>query len=371
MPSTDEPKIIKTTGRQPGTTQFRSGLKQPPPVAPSAALSGPASFDLVIFLWARRKFIIAITLFGALAGAIASFIVDPLFKSEVVMFPAVTNSASKSLLNNQPTGRDDILALGDEEDGEQLMQILQSVKIRDRVAEVFDLYEVYGIDEDDKHRQTELMEAYENYVSFERTRYGSIRVEVLDKDPVRAAEMANFIAAQVDTVWKEMAYERAGRGFELVKRKVQALEDDIAMMSDSMRILRQLGVHDYHTQTERYNEYLGAAILKGDRRAIDEIEERFKTLAEYGGAYVNLQDRLINDVERLSFLKMKMEMARADLEHDLPHKFVVNDAQPADKKSYPIRWLFVVLSGVSAFLLALLLIVVQENIKKVRPGYER
>ncbi len=370
MPSTDEPKIIKTTGRQPGTTQFRSGLKPTVPSTPIAVSNEP-SFDLVIFLWARRKFILAITLLGALAGAIAAFVVDPLFKSEVVMFPAVTNSASKSLLNNQVTGRDDILALGDEEDSEQLMQILHSVKIRDRVANRFDLYTVYGIDKDDKHRKTELADAYENYVTFERTRYGSVRVEVLDEDPERAAQMANFIAAQVDTVWKEMAYERAGRGFEIVKRKVESLEADIAQMSDSMRGLRQLGIHDYHTQTERYNEYLGAAILKGDQRAIGEIEDRFKTLAEFGGTYVLLQDRLINEVERLTFLKMKLEMARADLENDMPHKFVVNEAQPADKKSYPIRWLFVAISAVSAFLLALLLIVVQENIKKIRPAHER
>ena len=63
---------------------------------------------------------------------------------------------------------------------------------------------------------------------------------------------------------------------------------------------------------------------------------------------------------------MKLEQAQADLESDLPHKFVVNAAQPADKKSYPIRWLVVAISGVSALLLALLLIIVKENVKKIR-----
>ena len=58
--------------------------------------------------------------------------------------------------------------------------------------------------------------------------------------------------------------------------------------------------------------------------------------------------------------------AQADLESDLPHKFVVNRAQPADKKAYPIRWLVVAISGIAALLLALLLIVVQENVKKIR-----
>jgi hypothetical protein len=142
------------------------------------------------------------------------------------------------------------------------------------------------------------------------------------------------------------------------------------MMTDSMRVLRELGVHDYRTQTERYNEYMGAAIVKGDQRAVKEFEERFKVLAQYGGAYVWLEDRLSAEIKRLSVLRMKLEQAQADMESDLPHKFVVNRAQPADKKAYPIRWLVVVMSTVSAFLIALLLIVVQENIKKIRATYE-
>ncbi len=369
MRSTEEPKIIKTTGRQPGTTTFRSSIRETGPVAESSALAEP-SFDLVVFLWFRRKFILGITLLGLLGGVIAAFVITPLYQSEVIMFPAITNSPSKALLSEQSTGRDDILALGDEEDSEQLLQILHSDKVRDRVAKAFDLYSVYEIEGDSKHRNTELRKAYDRHITFEHTKFSSVRVEVLDKDPERAALIANFISDQVDTVWKEMAMERAGKGYELVKRKVDQLQTEISVMADSMRMLRELGVHDYHTQTERYNEYMGAAIVKGDQRAVREFEDRFKVLAQYGGAYVTLQDRMFNETKRLSVLRMKLEQAQADLESNLPHKFIVNLAQPADKKSYPIRWLIVAISGISALLLALLLIVVQENVKKIRTSYE-
>ncbi|MBL7980439.1 MAG: hypothetical protein JNL52_01385 [Flavobacteriales bacterium] len=327
---------------------------------------GPASFDLVLFLWARRRLIIGITALGLVAGVVAAYVITPLYRSEVIMFPAITNSASKALLNEQTTGRDDILALGDEEDSEQLLQMLNSDKVRDRVARKFDLMEVYKIKSDSKHKNSELAEAFKEHIKFEYTKFSSVRVEVLDPKAERAADIANYIADQVDSVWKDMAQERAEKGFRLVDTKVKQLEADIRQMADSMRILRELGVHDYHTQTERYNEYLGAAIVKGDQRAVKEFEERFKVLAQYGGAYVTLQDRLFNETKRLSVLKMKQEQAQADLESDLPHKFVVNRAQPADKKAYPIRWLVVAISGIAALLLALLLIVVQENVKKIR-----
>ncbi|MCB9170888.1 MAG: hypothetical protein H6594_11110 [Flavobacteriales bacterium] len=325
-----------------------------------------ASFDLVLFLWARRRMILTITLLGAIAGVIAAFVIRPLYKSEVILFPAITNSASKALLNEQATGRDDILALGDEEDAEQLLQVLNSDEIRDRTAKRFDLERAYRIKPDSKYRRTELVKAYARHITFEYTKFGSVRVEVLHPQPDTAAMIANFIADQVDTVWREMNHERAEIGYRLVKEKVDALQKEIEQMEDSMAVLRGLGVQDYHTQTERYNEYLGAAILKGDQRAIKEFEDRFKVLAQYGGAYVTLQDRQFNEVKRLSVLRMKLEQAEADRESDLPHKFVVNRAQPADKKSYPVRWLVVTVSTVSAFLLALLLIVVQENVKKIR-----
>lgn len=324
------------------------------------------SFDLVVFLWRKRRLIIGITLLGAIAGVIAAYVIRPLFKSEVILFPAITNSVSKALLSEQSTGRDDILALGDEEDAEQLLQILNSDLVRERSAERFELMKVYRIKPDDPHKNSDLREAYEDHIKFEYTKFGSVRVEVLDEDPQRAADIANFIADQVDSVWRDMARERAMKGFTLVKTKVQELQGQIEQMEDSMRTLRSLGVQDYHTQTERYNEYLGAAILKGDQRAVKEFEDRFKVLAQYGGAYVTLQDRQFNEVKRLSVLRMKLEQAQADLESDLPHKFVVNKAFAADRKSYPVRWLVVAISTVSALLFALLLIIIQENVRKVR-----
>lgn len=327
------------------------------------------SFDLVVFLWRKRRMIIGITLLGAIAGVVAAFVIRPLYKSEVILFPAITNSVSKALLSEQSTGRDDILALGDEEDAEQLLQILNSDLVRERSAARFDLMAVYRIKPDDPHKNSDLREAYEDHIKFEYTKFGSVRVEVLDEEPQRAADIANFIADQVDSVWRDMARERASKGFALVKSKVEELQGQIEQMEDSMRILRGLGVQDYHTQTERYNEYLGAAILKGDQRAVKEFEDRFKVLAQYGGAYVTLQDRQFNELKRLSVLRMKLEQAQADLESDLPHKFVVNKAFPADRKSYPVRWLVASVSTISALLLALLLIVVQENIKKIRVSY--
>lgn len=324
------------------------------------------SFDLILYLWRKRRLLIGITLLGFVGGVVAALAIPPQYKSQVILFPAITNSVSKALLSEQSTGRDDILALGDEEDAEQLLQILHSDLVSDRTAKRFDLMKVYRIDPDSKHKHSELREAYADHVDFEYTKFGSIRVSILDRDPQRAADMANFITEQVDSAWKDMARERALKGYRIVKESVDKLTAEIAMIQDSMAVLRSLGVQDYHSQAERYNEYLGAAIVAGNQRAIDEFNRRFDILAKYGGAYVTMQDRQFNEVKRLSMLRLKLEQAQADLENDLPHKFVVNRGFPADRKSYPIGWLVVLIGTASAFLFALLLVVAQDKVRKIR-----
>jgi hypothetical protein len=259
--------------------------------------------------------------------------------------------------------------LGDEEDAEQLLQILNSDQVRDRTAARFDLMQVYRIKPESEHRNSELRDAYEGHVKFEYTKFGSVRVEVMDPEPQRAADMANFIAAQTDSVWNEMAHERALKGYRIVKDGVDQLTAEITQMEDSMAVLRSLGVQDYHTQAERYNEYLGAAIVKGDQRAINAFDERFAVLAKYGGAYVTLQDKQFNEMKRLSVLRMKLEQAQADLDSDLPHKFTVNDAYPADRKSWPVWWLLIPGFGLGAFILAVVLLAVGERFSKLRVSH--
>lgn len=339
-------------------------------MANGANKHGDNSFDLAIFLWRRRRFLIGMALLGLVGGIVATLVVTPRYKSEVILFPAITNSVSKALLSEQSTGRDDILALGDEEDAEQLLQILHSDMVRERTSERFDLMNVYRIKPDSKHRNSELRDAYEGHVKFEYTKFGSVRVTVRDSDPQRAADMANYMSAQVDSVWNHMAHERALKGYRIVQESVDALTAEIKQIGDSMAVLRSLGVHDYHTQAERYNEYLGAAIVKGDQRAIKEFEKRFEVLAQYGGAYITLQDRQFNEVKRLSMLRMKLEQAKADLSSDLPHKFTVNSAFPADRKSYPVWWLMIAASMATTLILALVLIVAQENIRKIKGSHE-
>ncbi|HPB02834.1 MAG TPA: hypothetical protein PLZ67_07750, partial [Bacteroidales bacterium] len=123
---------------------------------------------------------------------------------------------------------------------------------------------------------------------------------------------------------------------------------------------------DYESQAERLYEGLAREIGNGNQRAVSQIQERLDTLAKYGSAYVSLRDGLEHDKKQLSDLKGKFEEAKVDAESSLPQKFVVDYAFKAEKKSYPVRWLIVVISTFATLLTSIILIILYENFRKFK-----
>ena len=86
-------------------------------------------------------------------------------------------------------------------------------------------------------------------------------------------------------------------------------------------------------------------------------------LGQFGGAHNSLKEQLEKENEELVKLRQKRDQTKVDVDEVLPVKFIVNDAAPAEKKTYPLRSLIVLISTVSSLLLCLLMIVVAEQWK--------
>ena len=112
-------------------------------------------------------------------------------------------------------------------------------------------------------------------------------------------------------------------------------------------------------------EQLGIAIVKNNQSAVNQIQERLDKLSKYGGAYVALRDLLEFETERLSQIRTRYEQAKVDATANLENKFIVNKAYPAEKKSYPIRWLIVFVSVVATELFAIILILIKDSLNKI------
>lgn len=315
--------------------------------------------DLLVFLWKKKWILLIISFTAAIIAAIASLMMTELFRSTAIVFPAATSTVSFSEQRNAKASSMDF---GEEDQAEQLLQILQSSRVRNRIIAKYDLLNYYEIGEDDKNKNFKLGKMYDAHIRFERTRYGSILIDVLDKNPEQAAAIANDIVHLIDTVKNDMVKERTVPAYEIVKRKYQYLESEKKMLEDSINKLAQLGVV---SSESRANLFTSLTTVKSQADH-DYIRAKIDVNMKYGALYDGLVELREFKTDKLTTLETTYEQAESDANVDFNHKFVVEWAVTADKKAKPIRWIVVVVSTFGAFAAGVLLLLIKAKIEELR-----
>jgi hypothetical protein len=290
-------------------------------------------------------------------------LIAPKYKSTVILFPTASSSISQSLMTESQQKKE-ILKFGEEEDVEQLMQILLSTEIRNRIIEKYNLFDHYGIDKKSSYPYSTIYKEYDNNITISRTEYMSIKIEVLDISPDTAALIANDIAALVDSTFYRMQKERAQKAYNIVEKEFFSQKAKIKEIEDSLKALSELGVIDVKSQTEMYSEQHAIAMAAGNYKGVDEMQKKLDILAQYGSIQSILKEQMFEEVKKIAVIEAKYVEARIDLEQNLPNKYIVNSAEKAERKSYPIRWLIVTVSLFSTFLFSLILLIILDRLKK-------
>jgi len=322
--------------------------------------------NMIIFLYTKRKPILIITIFAAIASIIISLVIENEFKSTVVIYPASTSSVSKALLTDMSRAPKDILKFGEEEETEQLMQILHSDEIKAKIIIKYQLMQHYRINLNDKYSKTKLLKEYDSKISFKKTQYQAIEITVYDTDNEMAANIANDITIILDSVYNRVQKERAFMALEIIENQFQLEKEYISLLEDSLSVLRSLGVFDYQIQAKSYTEAHTKAIETGNVHKAKLLQEKLDILALYGSSYNSLSQLHKKEIEQLSLLKSKYEEAKVDAYQNLPHKYIVNPAQVSEKKSKPVRWIIVVFSTISAFIFSVFLMLILDSLQTVR-----
>lgn len=315
--------------------------------------------NLLVFIWRKRKVILLITGIAAVVSIVVSFLLTPLYRSTAIVFPAATSTVSFSEQRNAKASSMDF---GEDEQAEQLVQILQSSRIRNRIVDRFDLMNHYDIDADDPNKNYKLGKAYNNHIVFNRTRYGSIEIDVLDKDKELAAEIANKIVDLIDTVKNEMVRERTVPAFDINRRKKEQLEKEKDAILAEMDSLSQIGVVSIEGRANlfsAYNESKNAADREFFKKQID-------INLKYGARFDGLEDLRDEKITKLTKFEDSYEQAESDANTDFNHKFVVELAVVADKKDKPKRMIIVILSTMGAFVFAIFALLIKEKISEIR-----
>lgn len=315
--------------------------------------------NLLIFIWRKRKILSIVTGISMVISAIISFLITPEYLSTAIVFPAATSTVSFSEQRNAKAAAMDF---GEEEQAEQLVQILQSSRIRDKIVHQFDLMKHYEIDTNDVNKNYKLMNEYTDHIQFQRTRYGSIQIDVLDRDPVLAAEIANKIVDLIDTVKNAMVAERTWPAFEVNKRKKDLLDQDLKNVLVQMDSLADLGVVSLEGRTNLFQAFVDAK--SGEDRAF--LREQIDINLKYGAKFDALESIRDEKIIKLEKFLDSYEQAESDAYAVFNHKFVVEKAVVADKKDKPKRLIIILLSTIGAFIFMVFALLVFDRIQELK-----
>ena len=314
---------------------------------------------LLAFLFRRRKLVIGFTLAVSFAVYGLSFLITPLFLSTAIVFPSKSSSVSFYESRNVKASSMDF---GEEEQAEQLVQILQSSRIRDFVVSKYNLIDRYNIESDDPNKMFKLNKAYEGHFSFERTRFGSIKIDVLDEDPKLASEMANAVVGLIDTVKNQMIQERTLPAFEITKRKKDQLDTEIQALLDEMDRLAKLGVVSLDVRSRLFQ----ALVDSKSNKEKEELRQKIDVNSKYGSLFDGLERSRNEKITKLEDFKVAYEQAESDASTKFSHKFIVQSAEVADRKDQPKRMILTIVAAIGSFIFIVFCLLILERYRELK-----
>ncbi len=316
----------------------------------------------LVIRWKKELLYIGIAAF--VLSVIISFLLTPKYKSTVIFYPTTNNSISNALLTDLNQRQKDLLEFGEEEEAEKALQILQSSRLSERLARNFNLMKHYQIDPNSNLKYTNLQRKLDKNISYSRTRYLSIKIDVLDESPQMASDMANGIALLYDTIKNEIQQEVAVPALEIMKRSLNAKQAEVEEIKNQLNKLGKEGVTNYEEQSRALSEEIYKAKAKGNSNMVKELLLDQQELVSFGGQFTAFTEQLRLEIDKLTDLKNKYEKAEVDVKERLTNKFIVSSASPAEEKAFPVKKVIVLGSLLASLILSLFGFALYESFRK-------
>jgi tyrosine-protein kinase Etk/Wzc len=361
--------------------------------------------DFLVFLVARKRFIMRFVLGAAMLAIVVSFLLPVRYEAKVVLLPPAQDSSVGSALFGQMGGMGSLGALASLASGNILknpadmyVSLLTSRTVEDATIQRFGLMAEYD---------TELMSSTRKV--FERrttvtagSKDGLIRITLEDGDPKRAAELANGYVDEFRKLSASLAITEAARRRLFFEGQLQQAKDNLTVAEEAMRKTQQsTGVLEIDSQARSLIE--SAAILRAQvvakqvqiqsmrsfaaednpdlilaKKELTALQDQLDQLAgsqHDAGSDINLSKgrvtgagleylRRYRDLKYnetvFELLAKEFEVAKLDEAREGSIIQVVDAAVTPDKKSFPPRTLIVIGMTIFGFFVAAFWVFLQD-----------
>lgn len=308
--------------------------------------------NLLEIIWKWKKHLIIVGVLAVVLSAVfsSSTFIKPKYKSTARIYP------SKN-----------IFVFSDESESEQLLEIIGALDIKLRVIHAFGLSKVYNISKQEPQYLSYMLAEFNDNVSFKKTEYETIEISVLDTDPQRASDMCDSIISFLDEKILSMHRIKYLESAQIAKKDMDFISYQIDSVKTKLNFMRkEYKILDYKLQAKEITKGMLEVLLKQKENTKEgkEIEKWMKDFGENGGDYYLLWKKQIFLITQLDELKKIYDEAISGANKKITYGQRVQNPIPADKKSYPVRSLIVLLSTFASLFVAVLVILFLENQKK-------
>jgi len=359
--------------------------------------------DYFIVLLKWKKLILGITFASAIIAGIIGFIMTPIYRAETAILPPQQSGSSLAMgLLNQVGGGDIAgAALGIKTPSDLYAGILKCRSIAYKIIDRFDLMKLYDV----KYRENVIKKLSDVVEATVDKKNDIITLSVEDKDPERAANMANAFIEELKNLTKGLAITEAAKrrlffedqlkdvrlaltkseeglkGFGERTGAIQVEEQAKAIIESIANLRAQIAAKEVElkvmkTYSTSNNPDLQKAeeALRGMKAELAKLETKGDKnpdailpagrLPEIGAEYARrLRDLKFNET-LLELMTKQYELAKLDEARDIVVIQVVDKAVPPEKKAKPKRILIVAIAIFVGFFVSIVLTFFMEYKEK-------
>lgn len=308
------------------------------------------NLDLFKVVSARKLHLFAVCVSAAILASVFSsdLFITPRYRSTAYVYPV------------------NIIPYSMETPTEQLLQLFGSADVRTMMIRKFRLADHYGIDTAASNGKSRLFLKYEENIVVRKTEYESVRIDILDEDPRIASDMVNELIHFVDVKARMVQREKTAEvvkiyGDQLAHKRQQLDSVDLAL--GDLRV--RYGLLDYKTQSKEVTKsFLKLASANSPVSQYRGVDTLYRHLQHKGGDLLALSSLYKSLLDDYNLIKTNYDQAVIDMNKELTYTNVISRPFPSDSKAYPVRWVIVLVSVLSATLLALVVFVIADRNKK-------
>jgi uncharacterized protein involved in exopolysaccharide biosynthesis len=375
------------------------------PVEPSDEIS---LLDLLIVLAERKALIFKITVIFAVVAVIVSLLLPVRYTATVILLPPQQSASMGNALASQLGSMGGVAALaggslGLKNPNDMYVGMLKSRTVEDSMVEHFELMREYH-----KRYPSDARKEFEERASVDGSgKDGLIHISVEDRDPRRAADLANGYVDQYRSLSHHLAISEASQRRLFFEQELEQAKNNLANAEDALKETEQkTGLIQLDSQaraliesaatlraqiTVREAEVQGMqsyatgenAQLMQAQRELDSLRAQMAKLggsAQGSGAELLVPKgsvpaagleyaRKVRDVKYydtiFDLLARQFEMAKLDEAKEGALIQVVDPAIPPDRKSFPKRGLIVAIASVVGLLFGVFMVLCQVGFRRM------